>query len=214
MSDPSQLTGPGGHTEAGSRFGSRFVDPGQAVSQRQAWANLARWHWYRHFGLFGWVGLAALAAALAVWLGLHRPAEDEAARLVRTRIKALNEARSAQSAASAAQRDPRDLVRESLPDERERAAVVRKVLALAEANKLIVERSDYTLQSEEPRLQRLRMTLPLGGSYGQVRQFIGQLLNRMPNVALDALLIDRPTGGPAELQTTVRLSIFFRAEGS
>jgi hypothetical protein len=58
------------------------------------------------------------------------------------------------------------------------------------------------------------MTLPVGGSYTQVRQFIGQLLNRMPNVALDSLQIDRPASAAAELQATVRLSIFFRAEGS
>jgi Tfp pilus assembly protein PilO len=176
--------------------------------------NVVRWRWHRHFGVLGWVGIAALVVAGGVWFGLHLPAEEEAHRLLRAKVKQLSDARSAVAAASAVQRDPRDLARESLPDERERAAVVRKVLALAEANKLAVERSDYTLQTEEPRLQRLRVTLPLGGSYTQVRQFIGQLLNRMPNVALDSLQIDRPASATADLQTTVRLSIFFRAEGS
>ncbi|MBK6853857.1 MAG: type 4a pilus biogenesis protein PilO [Burkholderiales bacterium] len=126
----------------------------------------------------------------------------------------MSDARNAAASTATSQRDARDLARESLPGERERASVVRRVLALAEASKLRVERSDYTLQTEEPRLQRLRMTLPLGGSYMQVRRFIGQLLNRMPNVALDSLQIDRPDGASGELQTTVRLSIYFRAEGS
>ncbi|MEY4747979.1 MAG: hypothetical protein RIQ60_193 [Pseudomonadota bacterium] len=211
MSDASELTGVG---DAGSRIGSRFVDPRASVTARDAFVNVVRWRWHRHFGVLGWVGLGTLAAAAAVWFGLHLPAEEESDRLLRAKVRQLSEARSAAAAASAVQRDPRDLARESLPDERERAAVVRKVLALAEANKLAVERSDYTLQTEEPRLQRLRVTLPLGGSYAQVRQFIGQLLNRMPNVALDSLQIDRPTNANADLQTTVRLSIFFRVEGS
>ncbi|MFM2069178.1 MAG: hypothetical protein RLZZ584_4087 [Pseudomonadota bacterium] len=209
MSDVSHLPG-----SEGSRFGSRFVDPRAAVTSQQAALNVLRWRWHSHFGTLGWVGLGGLVLAAGLWFGLHQPAEQEAERLLRAKVKQLSDARNAAATASAAQRDPRDLARESLPDERERAAVVRKVLALAEANHLSVERSDYTLQTEEPRLQRLRMTLPLGGSYTQVRQFIGQLLNRMPNVALDSLQIDRPANATADLQTTVRLSIFFRAEGS
>jgi Tfp pilus assembly protein PilO len=204
---------PGGD-DVSTRFGSRFVDPRSAVTARDALLNVARWRWHRHFGVLGWVGVGAFAAAAAVWFGLHQPAEQEAQSLLRAKVRQLSEARSAASAASAVQRDPHDLARESLPDERERAAVVRKVLALAETNRLSVDRSDYTLQTEEPRLQRLRVTLPLGGSYAQVRQFIGQLLNRMPNVALDSLQIDRPVSANGDLQTTVRLSIFFRAEGS
>jgi Tfp pilus assembly protein PilO len=196
-----------------SLYGSRFVDPRQAVNARQALLNTLRWQWYRQFGVPGIVGVVALVLAAGVWIGVQMPAEREAASLLRTKVRQLSEARSA-SAQASNQRDPRDLARESMPGERERAAVVRKVLALAEANRLVVERSDYTLAAEEPRLQRLRMTLPLGGSYGQVRQFVGQLLNRMPNVALDSLQIDRPTSGPSELQTTVRLSIFFRQEGT
>lgn len=201
-------------SELGSRFGSRFVDPRVAVTPSQAALNILRWRWHRHVGLFGVVGLVALVLAGGVWFGVHEPAQAETERLLRAKVKQLSDARNAAASTATSQRDARDLARESLPGERERASVVRRVLALAEASKLRVERSDYTLQTEEPRLQRLRMTLPLGGSYMQVRRFIGQLLNRMPNVALDSLQIDRPDGASGELQTTVRLSIYFRAEGS
>lgn len=210
MSDTTQSPA----SELGSRYGSRFVDPRVAVTPVQAALNVFRWRWHLHVGLFGLIGLVALGLAGAVWFGVHDPAEAETQRLLRAKVKQLSDARSAASAAALSQRDARDLARESLPGERERAGVVRRVLALAEASRLTVERSDYTLQTEEPNLQRLRMTLPIGGSYAQVRQFIGQLLNRMPNVALDSLQIDRPASAAAELQTTVRLSIFFRAEGS
>jgi uncharacterized iron-regulated membrane protein len=201
-------------SELGSRFGSRFVDPRVAVTPAQAALNVFRWRWHQHVGVFGLVGLVALVLAGAVWFGLHEPAEAETQRLLRAKVKQLSEARSAAATAATSQRDARDLARESLPGERERAGVVRRVLALAEASRLTVDRSDFTLQTEEPHLRRLRMTLPVGGSYTQVRQFIGQLLNRMPNVALDSLQIDRPASAAAELQATVRLSIFFRAEGS
>lgn len=210
MSDDTRVPS----SELGSRFGSRFVDPRIAVAPAQAALNVLRWRWHQHAGVFGLVGLVALVLAGAVWFGLHEPAEAETQRLLRAKVKQLSDARNATASAATSQRDARDLARESLPGERERASVVRRVLALAEASKLSVDRSDYTLQSEEPRLQRLRMTLPLVGSYTQVRQFIGQLLNRMPNVALDSLQIDRPASAVGELQTTVRLSIFFRAEGS
>jgi uncharacterized iron-regulated membrane protein len=201
-------------SELGSRFGSRFVDLHIAVTPAQAALNVLRWRWHQHVGVFGLVGLLALVLAGVVWFGVHEPAEAETQRLLRAKVKQLSEARNVASLAAMTQRDARDLARESLPGQRERAAVVRRVLALAEAGNLNVDRCDYTLQTEEPRLQRLRMTMPMGGSYVQVRQFIGQLLNRMPNVALDSLQIDRPASATGELQTTVRLSIFFRAEGS
>ena len=175
--------------------------------------NVLRWHWRQHWG---WPGLIALllllASAVLAWQikpGYERD-EQELLRAKVRQLSALARLKSAQSAA--VQRDPRDEARDSLPSLDQRGAQVRAVLRHVEASGMAIGRVDYVVQAQEPALQRLRITLPLTGSYAQLRRLIGRLLNQMPQTALDGLQIDRPPEQPEVIDATVRLSVFFRAE--
>ena len=59
-------------------------------------------------------------------------------------------------------------------------------------------------------LAAYRVTLPVRGSYAQVRQFVGHVLKDMPTASLDAVRFDRRKAGDAQLEAQVRLTIYLR----
>ena len=57
---------------------------------------------------------------------------------------------------------------------------------------LVLNRGDYKLtQSKQGQLQRYEMVLPVSGSYVQIRQFIADVLQELPALALSDLQIKR-----------------------
>lgn len=177
--------------------------------------NRLRWQWFRHWGWPGGLGLVLLAAALI--LPWHRQTvldAEEAALQQRLHLRQTEQARQVRAAAAAGPTAASavEAARTALPGMDQRGALVRQLLQLAEGGGLAIGAADYTLQPEEPGLQRLRVTLPLGGSYAQLRRFIARVLNQMPATALDSLQLDRPADQPEMLLATLRLSIWFRSE--
>jgi hypothetical protein len=68
-----------------------------------------------------------------------------------------------------------------------------------------------TLDALQSELEAIyRVTLPVRGSYAQVRQFVGHLLKDMPTASLDAVRFDRRKAGDAQLEAQVRLTIYLR----
>jgi Tfp pilus assembly protein PilO len=175
--------------------------------------NRLRWHLGRQWGWPGLIGLLLLALTIGLsWHTENQLAQQEQ-DLLRAKVAQLSALQRLQTSQTQAnRRDPRDEARDTLPAVTERGVFVRKVLQQAEASGLALARVDYVAQPEEPGLQRLRVTLPVSGSYAQLRRFISRLLNQMPQVALDGLQLDRPAEQPEQLNATIRLSVFFRGE--
>ena len=94
-----------------------------------------------------------------------------------------------------------------LPDELER------VYALARNAKLSVDRGEYRLEQRGSGLLSYRVTLPVRGTYPEVREFLGSLLRDVPTAAIEALRFERKKVGDAELEGQVRLTLYFRSEG-
>lgn len=177
--------------------------------------NTLRWGWQQHWGWPGALALLLLVASAVLAWQVRPDYEREEQELLRNKVRQLSTLARLQSAKpEAARRDPRDEVRDSLPGASQRGAQVRAVLNHVEASGMAIGRVDYVVQAQEPGLQRLRVTLPVTGNYGQLRRLIGRLLNQMPQTALDGLQLDRPADKPELIDATVRLSIFFRAEAA
>ena len=93
-----------------------------------------------------------------------------------------------------------------LPDELER------VYGLARDAKLEIRQGEYRLESRGSGLVSYRVTLPIRGTYPQVRQFIGAALKDMSIASVDTLRFERKRVGEAELDGQVRLTIHFRPD--
>ena len=57
------------------------------------------------------------------------------------------------------------------------------------------------------------MTFPIRGSYTQIRQFVGEMLQEMPMLSLDTLRFERKKVGDTQLEAQLRLTLHFRADG-
>jgi len=55
-----------------------------------------------------------------------------------------------------------------------------------------------------------RVTLPIRGTYAQIRRFVGTTLKDMPSASLDALRFKRKGIGDPQLEAQVRLTVYFR----
>ena len=62
------------------------------------------------------------------------------------------------------------------------------------------------------RLARYEMTLPVSGSYAQIRGFMAQVLRDVPAAAIDNVQLRRDEGAGGRLTAGIRLSLHLQAE--
>jgi hypothetical protein len=160
-------------------------------------------------GAPGVLGVGVLVFCLPFYLASVLPAEREVAK------------RSAAAAAAQRARLPAQPV--SAPDgaaDLERfyrrfptldalQSELESLYAHARASKLQLAQGEYRLEKGAG-LAAYRVTLPVRGSYAQVRQFVGHVLKDMPTASLDAVRFDRRKAGDAQLEAQVRLTIYLR----
>jgi len=83
------------------------------------------------------------------------------------------------------------------------------VYAHARASKLQLSQGEYRLEKGAG-LASYRVTLPVRGSYAQLRQFVGRVLKDMPTASLDAVRFERRKAGDTQVEAQVRLTIYLR----
>lgn len=94
-----------------------------------------------------------------------------------------------------------------------KSASVSAALARLEASildsGLAFETAEYRLGRESSlALARYEVIVPLRGTYAEVRSFVGLLLERMPQVALEGVAIKRDSVGSSRIEARLRLSIY------
>ncbi len=185
------------------------------ISERRARFNRLRWWWQQRLG---WVGGLALLLLLGAALlpTVLRPAIRQAqADLLRDHVAQLDRlARQRGSPASPQRdiRDARDVLLDSLPPVSQRGESVALLLTLLEQAQVGADSADYLAEEQPPGLIRLRVNLPMRGSYPAMRRLVATLLNRLPHAALDGMELERSTeaGVGAALTGQLRLSLYFR----
>lgn len=82
--------------------------------------------------------------------------------------------------------------------------------AHAKLSKVQLLQGEYRLESKSGALTAYHVTLPVRGSYPQVRQFVGRVLKDMPTTSLDAVRFERKKAADAQLEAQLRLTIYLR----
>lgn len=178
----------------------------------------------RRLGRVGAAGLAALVIALVVALFITprlRAQAETAREQVAAAARAERDARIA-----AADRTRRALARDGvagqggLPAGHERDARVARLLARAAKEGLVVggllqtaaEATSPGRTADATAVQWHTVSLPLRGSYAQIRAFLAAALAADPALALDAVLLQREAGSaPDELRADTRWGFAQRA---
>lgn len=86
------------------------------------------------------------------------------------------------------------------------------VYAAAEGKNLQLLRGEYALSTDrQTGLVLYRLTLPVSGSYTQIREFVAAALRAVPTLALDELTFERPNISETQVQARVRLTLYLRS---
>jgi len=89
-------------------------------------------------------------------------------------------------------------------------AELNALYAHAKVSKVQLLQGEYRMESKTGGLSAYHVTLPVRGSYPQLRQFVGRVLKEMPTTSLDAVRFERKKAADAQLEAQVRLTIYLR----
>lgn len=159
--------------------------------------------------VLGGPGLAGLAALLlaAVCGVLGQRLDDQTLALQREN-QALRRQLPPPSAASAPLSSAQ--WQAQLPAARERQQRLADLIEMATRAGLANARTEHRLATSDG-IERLRVSMPLSGSYAQLRRFIGAALAHDPALSLDALKIRRANPQAIEVEAELQWSLFGRA---
>lgn len=172
----------------------------------------------RVLGSLGWpvtVALALLAANLAFYFSVSVPARDEVKRLrasaeyVQAKKQRLARSRLATPPPTPAS----DLQRFNafFPPAQEASKWIATVYAAARGEKLVLERGDYKgLRDVGVPLVRYQMTLPVKGTYPQIRRFVAEILEEIPSASIDDISIKRDKIGSEAVDARIKISLYMR----
>jgi hypothetical protein len=159
------------------------------------------------------IGLAVFAAA--IWFSAVVPAREQ---LVEPQNQPARGARAEGAAGdglrSAAIRgaDQLEQFNRRFPALSEAPALVLKLHGIAAQNSLTLDTGEYRLLRErDGGIARYQVTLPLRGTYWQVRLFVAQVLEELPASALEEIAIKRDSVSAAGVETRVRFTFYLAA---
>ena len=160
----------------------------------------------------GAIGALLLVAGAGYGGGVLLPERDYLAAHELKVARAERKAAAVRSGLEAAPLSPaqrRERFFNGLRGTTEVTQAVEQIYAAAEAEKLSLMHGEYT-GAELPAadLVRYKITLPLKGTYGQVRRFVGTSLQTVPGLTLDDLALQRPNIGDGVVDARVQMSLF------
>jgi hypothetical protein len=168
-------------------------------------SNLRRW-WQRHLAVPALLGLVALVAALLLASLVSAPLRLQEANLSRQRSQIAAHDSPARSAA----RPAADQLG-ALPGRRQRGADLEALVTDVQRSGLVLDKADYAMtEVDASGAARLEATLPVTGTYAELRRFLVVTLERHPHAALEALQLERPDTRSQQLQATAKLVFFYR----
>lgn len=164
---------------------------------------------HRLLKALGWPGIAGIAALLlavfAVVLGQRWDAQAAALQAEAHALRA-----KARPAVAAAAPVSVQQWQAALPAASERQQRLADLLELSIRLELNGARTEHRLATAEG-LERLRVTMPVTGSYAQLRRFIGAALEHDPALSLDAIKLRRVSPLSADVDAELQWSLHGRA---
>jgi hypothetical protein len=163
--------------------------------------------WARRLGITGLIGAGLLATALLVAAEL-----DSQQRTAPTLRQNLAELRLAAATRAAEPRPQPVNPLAVLPPTGTAVQQVGELEQLARAHGLDLPRGQYSVAPlAGTALQRWQLVLPVEASYPALHAFLAAALERLPNLTLDELKLQRDSIESTELDAELRMSLFVEA---
>lgn len=160
-------------------------------------------------GAPGVLGLGVLLFCLPFYFSSLRPAEREldARRAAAERARLPGPARAVGLDSRAEQLEAFYAL---FPPIERLGGELERLYALARSSGLDLLQGEYRVEKRPAGLLAYRITLPVRGSYSQVRGFAGAVLTKMPVASIDGLRFERKKSADAQLDAQFRITIHFQ----
>jgi Tfp pilus assembly protein PilO len=177
-----------------------------------------RWHLRRLAVKLGWRGLAGLVL-LGAAAGVHFASTES----TRAQIRELEQeslsirAFAREPSATANGRVPGyeawlEQFYRLLPARTSAPDWLRIIFAAAQSQGLGLEQGEYKVTVDRNgRLLSYEIRLPVRGSYVQIRNFVAQVLEEVPSIAMDELTTRREAIGESRIEASIRFTLFLNA---
>lgn len=143
----------------------------------------------------GWKGLAGLLLIIGSVSYLIIVAAPKAQQLQQLQMKVdAVKANPKQNVSNRTNNAPSDITRifyDVLPTQTEASSKISEILRVATDNGLVINKVEYEQPLSVSPLIQYQIKLPLTGNYMQIRQFINQVLNTLPSIALNDISLKR-----------------------
>lgn len=173
-----------------------------------------RWGLQGSLDFLGWpgvVGLGLLAFCLVAYLSALLPAQHRLAEML-AQAGSLR-AQLAKSKATQMETPVPEAQLTSFyqffPAHVATPDLLEKLYAAAEASGMVLEQGDYRLTSSKgDKIELYQISLPVRGSYPQIRKFIGRLLADLPAASLDGVSFLRQKVTDVQIESQLKLTLY------
>lgn len=173
-----------------------------------------RWHLKAGLAYLGWpgsVGLGLLALCLTVYLVVLLPAQDRLTNM-RTQVSSLHAQLAKNQAMKKATSAPEDNLPhfyQFFPAHVATPDMLGKLYAAAADAGIALEQGEYRPETGKgDKLDRYQITLPVTGSYPQIRKFIARLLADLPAISLDGVSLQRQKISDMQVESQIKLTLY------
>jgi Tfp pilus assembly protein PilO len=162
----------------------------------------------------GWqalVGLALVIASLSYWQIIVAPQAQQFQRLQK-KLAAI-EAMPKHGESNQSQQDQLSSTKvfyDALPIQTEANNKISTILRVATDNGLVVNKVEYDQSLSALRIVQYQIKLPITGSYLQIRQFINQVLNSLPCIALSDIRLKRDDIGTDIVDAQIQFTLYLQ----
>ena len=163
-------------------------------------------------GIAGVLGIGILLACAAFWSSALEPAKKELAAQ-RAALERLRARTPYQPVATNSRAEELRRFYNLFPSAAQLTAELERLHRLARNARLELAQGEYRLERRPTGLWAYRVTLPVRGSYAEVRNFLSAVLKDMPGASIDALRFERKKADDAQLEAQLRFTLYARPSG-
>lgn len=163
----------------------------------------------RELGGIGLASIGLLAGAALFFVFALKPLEARNELLQQRIVEStrMNAAAGARPASASQTAEKLAALYQFLETKEHKSELLAKLHAFGAAAGVEVRAADYKLHKTGARIERYEITLPVTGSYSQVRTFLGNALAGIPALSLDQVSFRKQRSNDAQVQAEMRLTL-------
>ena len=162
-----------------------------------------------HLGLSGVLGIALLVAVCGFHVSALDPQEVQIADLQRESMQLQRQAKVSDQDVPQGPAEKLAAFYGAFPPAKELPDLLEKIFEAARKETLVLEHGEYrALKDSVGELMRYQVTLPVQGTYPQIRKFLRSALAGIPALSLDSIQFDRRKIGDATVEAKIKLVVY------